>query len=87
MLLTLGLGMPLEFWDAAWFASGRDDELNRTAFMQVYHLEIGTIVEDMIDIPAVVPTAGFNDLWLYYGAWLLLPAAACLDGCEQSQRP
>jgi len=87
MLLTLGLGMPVEFWELAWLASGNDTAMQRATFMALYHLEIGTMVIEGSDVEAVIPVTGFESWWIELGVWLLLPPAACLAGCEQSQRP
>jgi len=85
--LTLGLGMPLDLYLIAWAATGRGGEPYRVAFEALYHIEIGTIVEDMVEIDAMVPVEGFSDWWTEVALWLLDPAAACLTGCQQSQRP
>lgn len=87
MLLTLGMGLPPEIWGAAWIASGRDTELDRASFMSVYHLTTGTVIIDGSPFEWIVPVSGFEALWISYGAFLLTPSAACLSGCEQSQRP
>jgi len=85
--LTLGLGIPLDLYELAWFASGVDTELARAAFEALYHLEIGTIEEGGVPIDAMIPVDGFTLWWLGIFAWTLLPGSACLDGCQQSQRP
>jgi len=86
-LLTLYLGIPLDVWLAAWVATGRGGEEYRTAFLRLYHAEIGTMLVDELEIDAVVPGAGYEGWWAELVAWLLDPGAACLDGCTQSQRP
>lgn len=85
--LTLGLGIPLDLYLIAWAATGRGDEPYRVAFEALYHIEIGTIEEGGAPIDAMVPVAGFEAWWAEIVLWLLHPDAACLDGCEQSQRP
>jgi len=85
--LTLGLGIPLPLYDLAWFASGVDTPEARAAFETLYHLEIGTIEEGGVPVEAMVPRDGFFVWWLEIAVWVFLPGAACLDGCEQSQRP
>jgi len=85
--LTLYLGMPITFWDAAWLASSADTPLARDAFLRLYHAEIGTIEIDGLPVDAIVPIDGFQAWWLEIFVWVFLPGAACLDGCEQSQRP
>ena len=85
--LTLGLGMPLDLYLTAWAVTGRGDEPYRVAFEALYHIEIGTIVVDMVEIDAMVPVSGFEAWWTDIALWLLNPLAACLEGCQQSQRP
>jgi len=86
-VLTLGLGMPLDLYLIAWAATGRGGEEYRVAFEALYHIEIGTIEEGGVPIDAMVPVSGFGDWWIEIALWLLDPRAACLDGCQQSQRP
>jgi len=86
-LLTLFLGMPLELWDAAWLTTLESTPERKTAFLHLYHAEIGTMLVDDAPIDAVVPTEGFAGWWFEVVLWLLDPQAACLDGCQQSQRP
>lgn len=85
--LTLYLGMPIEFWEAVWFASGADTPEARDAFLRLYHAEIGTIEVDGLPVDAIVPVDGFQAWWLEIFVWIFLPEAACLDGCQQSKRP
>jgi len=86
-LLTLYLGIPLDIWLAAWAVTGGDGEEYREAFLHLYHAEIGTMVIDEVGIDAVVPLDGWVEWWIEMVLWLLDPGAACLDGCQQSQRP
>jgi len=87
LTLTLGAGVPLELYEAFWFASLRDTEAYRAAFEALYHLEIGTMMDGGVPIDAMVPVDGFTIWWLEIGLFLLTPDAACLSGCQQSQRP
>lgn len=85
--LTLYAGIPLDLWLAAWTATGRGGEDYRVAFLHLYHCEIGTMADGELTIDAVVPSEGYEAWWLDIVLWLLNPDAACLAGCEQSQRP
>jgi len=87
LLLTLYLGVPIEIWDAVWFASGRGGEPYREAFLHLYHLEIGTMIVDELPVDAVVPISGFETWWAEVVLWLLNPLSTCTEGCPQSQRP
>lgn len=86
-LLTLYLGIPLDVWLAAWASTGRGGVEYRDAYLHLYHAEIATMLVDEVAVDAVVPVEGFEAWWVGLVAWLLDPRAACLDGCEQSQRP
>jgi len=87
LALTLGAGVPIDLYEAFWFASLRDGEPYRRAFEALYHLQIGTMMDGDVPIDAMVPVEGFVDWWLGISLWLLDPRAACLSGCPQSQRP
>jgi len=86
-LLTLYLGIPLDIWLATWAVTGRDGEEYRSAFLSLYHAQIGSMVIDGSPIDAVVPLDGFVDWWVAVVLWLLDPGSTCVDGCPQSQRP
>lgn len=83
--LTLYLGVPVDLWDAFWVLTVDSGQAVRDAFLVLYGLEIGTIVEDELEIEVVRPTSGWLPFWVTASLFILTPDAACLSGCEQSR--
>lgn len=87
LALTLYLGVPLAVWDAFWLATTHNADIYKGVFRTLYHLEIGTMVIDDLDVDAIVVVGGFVDWWLGVSLFLISPGGACLDGCQQTQLP
>lgn len=85
--LTAYSGIPLPVWDVFWLALGHDEDRYKQAFLGLYHARIGTIMDGDEEVAAIVPEADFTLWWIVVALFILLPEAACLDGCGQSQRP
>lgn len=84
---TLFQGIPTSLWLALWIGTLHNTEFYRSIFMQLYHLQIGTIVGEGGDIEVVQPTEDFVFWWLAASVFVLTPAGACLEGCPLSKRP
>lgn len=80
--LTLYVGVPVAIWDALWFGASGVNEDRRVTALNTYLLEIATITdtETEEEIEVVRPT--YLPFWVEASLWVLLPAAACLDGCS-----
>jgi len=87
LALTLGVGVPVDLWDAYWIGSGHDSDAYRDVFRFIYHLDIVTIEDAESPYDAVRPADGWSDLWVDLAVVVLLPGGACLDGCGQSDFP
>lgn len=87
LALTLYLGVPLAVWDAFWIVTTHDSDPFKVVFRSLYHLTIGTMDVDDVPVDAVVVVDGFEGWWLALTLFLLTPAGACLDGCQQTQLP
>jgi hypothetical protein len=85
--LTLWLGVPTSIYDVFWFGAPDNGAPAREVFLNVYGLEIVTIVVEMEDTEVVRPKSGYLDLWVSWSLFVLTPGAACLAGCEQSTFP
>lgn len=87
LIETLGVGIPVDLWDAFWIGSGHDTDTYRDVFRLIYHLGIVTIEGGESPYDAVRPLDGWGDLWADIAVVVLLPSGACLDGCGQSDFP
>lgn len=87
LLLTLFVGVPKDLWDTFWFASLYSGEARRLAFLEIYDLEIVTIidVDTQEDLVVVRPTnfAFWDDASIF----VLFSAAACSGGCGYVRFP
>lgn len=84
---TLNVGIPVPLWDAFWLSYSPSGLAMRSAFLSIYGLEIVTIVVDP-ELPPIDVVRAKDAL--RYAAWfvfLLSPAAACTEGCQQSKLP
>jgi hypothetical protein len=87
LILTLGVGVPLDVWNAFWLGTGHEAAAYREAFLSIYLLQIVTIEGGESPFDAVRPTDSGIDLWASLAVTVLLPGGACLDGCGQSDFP
>lgn len=87
LTLTLFTGFPLAVWDAFWLVTAHNTEQYREVFRALYHLKIGTIDDGGSDVAAILIEDGFLPWWVSAALFIASPGGACLDGCEQSQRP
>lgn len=87
LLLTLWVGVPIDTWDAFWLLQADTNDEVKAAFRSIYRLEIVTIGGEETEAVVVRPTDGYLPDWVSWSAFILTPAAACLDGCQQSRVP
>lgn len=87
LILTLGVGMPLDLWLTVWAVFPLTGGARRAAFLEIYYLEIVTIMEGEPPVPVDVVRPTDASFWLALSVYLLLPNAACLGGCTQSINP
>ena len=76
---SLFLPVPRAEWDALWTVYPYDVPTWQAVYFLRWGLEETFIIVDDVPVPAV----GIVDYgwWLALGAWLITPAASCLDGC------
>lgn len=84
---TLYVGFPSPIWDAFWFPYTGVNDAVKSAFLSIYKLEIVTITLEDVEVSVIRPRGGDNAAWISWTIFLLTPAAACLDGCQQSRVP
>lgn len=85
--LTIYQGIPLELWNTFWISLYPNGQAMRDAFLIIYGLRIVTIEIGEPPVPVEVVQPIYP---LQYAAWFVFiftPAAACLDGCQQSDFP
>lgn len=83
--LTLFVGIPRDVWDVFWLPLILQPEYRREVFIEVYLLEIVSIVVEGVDVEIVRPTN--LPVWVEYSLQVLTPSGACLDGCAQTIFP
>jgi len=84
-LATLFQGIPVAVWNAFWLPWPYTGEARRVAFRVIFGLEIATIDSDGVPLDVVRPASGMIGQWLEWELYLETPAAACVDGCQQSR--
>jgi len=87
LVLTLGIGLPKDIWDALWVTFGVTDAERIAAWLPLYHAEIVTIEDAETPYEAVTARSGWGEWWAEIALWLLNVDSGCADGCPQSQRP
>jgi len=80
--LTLFIGVPKAVWDAMWFGASGVNQDRIDSALSSYLLEIVTIPDEETEIDVVVVRPTDLPFWVEASLWILLPAAACLDGCS-----
>lgn len=87
LVLTLNLGIPLDLWNAFWVLGIGAGEVRRSAFRNVYRLEIVNVEYGDPPIPTDVVRSTDYALVVEWGLYLVATAGLCLDGCQQSTFP
>lgn len=85
--LTLYLGVPTSIYDTFWFGAAGNGVAAREVFLNIYGLEIVTIIIDTEETEVVRPKSGYLDLWVSWSLYVLTPESTCPAGCEQSTFP
>ncbi len=87
LAVSLFVGIPVAVWDGLWSIYTGCGEVRREAFRSLYGLEIVTITVGDPPVPVEVVRSTDDSFWVVVLAWILLPDAACLSGCQQSTVP
>lgn len=82
LLLTLFVGVPKDLWDTFWFASLYSGQDRRDAFIEIYALEIVTIIDVETDEELLVVRPTDFAFWSDASLFTIGAGSDCGGGCS-----